>query len=65
MDLLNNSTAAPTKQVNNLIAPKTNNLMTNDSVAMDADDEESPVRLPKPDAEDGETENQFGLQEKA
>ena len=53
MDLLNNSStgAAPAKQVNNLVSPKTNNLMmvsVAESTGIDGDDEQSPVRLPAP-----------------
>lgn len=55
MDLLNSSAAAPTKQVNNLVSPKTNNLMVTDSAGVDGDDEQSPVRLPLP--KDGQAAN--------
>ena len=62
MDLLNNSTAAaaaPAKQVNNPISPKTNNLMALDSEGIDADDEQSPVRLPKAE-QDADAQKQAG-----
>lgn len=61
MDLLNNSTTAvavgPAKQVNNLVSPKTNNLMAAmESAGVEADDEQSPVRLPKAAATEGDAQ---------